>query len=390
MNVVILGLMFSDLSLKAAYEDSKCGVQMATHTFQENLVKGMEQVVNVSVVNVPPIGSFPINYKKIYIKSRNWGTNNHEVGYINLPVIKHFFQEKAIYSNLKQRLIPGDKNVLLVYSLYKPFLQIVNRLKSEQPDLHVCLIQTDAIAGRNGMGKYMTKHSIKEGNELVALAKKCDSFVILTKYIAEPLEIGNRPYIVLECICDENQPENETKDESENICLYTGALEKAYGICDMVDAFKSIPDAQLWICGAGDAEEYIKEAAKEYSNIKFYGFVNKQRVMELRNQCDFLINPRRPEGTYTLYSFPSKTAEYLMSGKPVIMYKLEGIPDDYDPYINYLTGENYADICEELKRIFSSDYKRMKAVALRSREYMLSNKNKSVQAAKILELINNR
>ena len=388
MNVVVLGLMFSELSLKAAYEDSKCGVQMATHTFQENLVNGMEQVVNVSVVNVPPIGSFPINYKKIYIKSRNWGTNNHEVGYINLPVIKHFFQEKAIYSNLKQRLIPGEKNVLLVYSLYKPFLQIINRLKSEQPDLHVCLIQTDAIAGRNGMGKYMTKHSIKEGNELVALAKKCDSFVILTKYIAEPLEIGNRPYIVLECICDENQPENKTKDKSENICLYTGALEKAYGICDMVDAFKSIPDAQLWICGAGDAEEYIKEAAKEYSNIKFYGFVNKQRVMELRNQCDFLINPRRPEGTYTLYSFPSKTAEYLMSGKPVIMYKLEGIPDDYDEYINYLSAENPQRMKEELLTIFSQNYSDLIKVANKARHYMLDNKTKTKQAERIIEFLN--
>lgn len=389
MRVIFLGLLFCDESLENAYKDCKTGVQMAAHTFQKNLIEGLCSISDVNVINISPVGSYPSNYRKLFIKQRSWPLGI-EIGYMNLPLLKHRIQRCRIYKELKKMLDREDINYLLVYSLYEPFLKVVKKIKKDGYQVKVCLIHTDAVPGRNDMPKYMTKEAINRGNRVVSLAKNCDSFVILTKYIAEPLEIGDRPYIVLECICDENQQENKAKDESENICLYTGALEKAYGICDMVDAFKSIPDAQLWICGAGDAEEYIKEATKEYSNIKFYGFVNKQRVMELRNQCDFLINPRRPEGTYTLYSFPSKTAEYLMSGKPVIMYKLEGIPDDYDPYINYLTGENYADIREELKCIFSSDYKRMKAIALRAREYMLSNKNKRVQAAKILKLINNR
>lgn len=388
MRVIFLGLLFCDDSMEDAYKYSRTGVQMATHTFQRNLIEGLSSISDINVINIPPIGSYPSNYSKLFIKQRSW-TNGTEIGYLNLPIIKHRIQKRQVYKELIKKLDRKEINYLLVYSLYEPFLEVVKRIKVEGYQVKVCLIQTDAVPGRNDMPKYMTKEAIKRGNHVVSLAKKCDSFVILTKYIAEPLEIGDRPYIVLECICDENQPENKTKNESENICLYTGALEKAYGICDMVDAFKGIPDAQLWICGAGDAEEYIKEVAKEFKNIKFYGFVNKQKVMELRDQCDFLINPRRPEGTYTLYSFPSKTAEYLMSGKPVIMYKLEGIPDDYDRYINYLTGENYVYIREELKHIFSSDYEKMKVVALKGREYMLSNKNKSVQAAKILELIKN-
>lgn len=388
MTVIFLGLMFSDESLEDAYKYSKAGVQMAAHTFQKNLVEGLRTQSDINVISIPPVGSYPFNYKKLFVEQRRW-LHGIEIGYLNLPFIKHRIQKNHIYNELKKLMDREKLNHLIVYSLYEPFLEVVHKIKLDGYNVKVCLIHTDAVPGRNDMQKYMTKEAIKRGNRVVSLAKECSSFVILTKHIAEPLEIGNRPYIVLECICDESQPKNRRKKISENICLYTGSLEKAYGICDMVDAFKDIPNAQLWICGSGDAEEYIKEAAKKFRNIKYYGFVNKQGVMELRDQCDFLINPRRPDGTYTLYSFPSKTAEYLVSGKPVIMYKLEGIPDDYDPYINYLSGEHYADIREELNRIFSSDYEKMKEIALEGREYMLSNKNKSVQATKILELINN-
>lgn len=388
MAVVFLGLLFCDESLDDAYKYSKAGVQMAAHIFQKNLIEGLCSISDIKVINIPPVGSFPSNYKKLFIKRRSWSIGI-EIGYLNLPLIKRRVQKSHIYKELIKKLDRDNINYLLIYSLYEPFLEVVQKIKMDGYHVKVCLVHTDAVPGRNDMPKYMTKKAIKKGNRVVSLAKKCDSFVVLTKYIAEPLEIGNRPYIVLECVCDENQPENKRKDESDNICLYTGALEKAYGICDMVDAFKNIPNAQLWICGTGDAEKYIKKATKGCTNIKYYGFVNKQMVMELRDQCDFLINPRRPEGTYTLYSFPSKTAEYLMSGKPIIMYKLEGIPDDYDPYINYLTRENPADIREELIQIFSSDYRKLKDVALKGREYMLSNKNKSVQAAKIWDLIKN-
>lgn len=387
MNIIFLGLMFCDLSLNDAYRNSTCGVQIATHTFQENLINGILDLNNLSVINVPPIGSFPIHYKKPYIRKKHWGVNNVEIGFINLPWIKHAEQARRIYSEVLNKLVKGKKNHILVYSLYEPFLIVVNKLKRKGFDIHVCLIQTDAIAGRNGMSKYMTKRSVKEGNRLVSLAKVCDSFVILTKYIAEPLEIGERPYKVIECICNNDQKKNKPKEEVRNICLYTGSIEKAYGICNLVDAFKEIPSAELWICGVGDAEDYIREACSQYHNIRYLGFVSKERVDELRDQCDFLINPRRPDGTYTLYSFPSKTAEYLMSGKPTVMYKLEGIPDDYDQYINYLGKDDIEDIVDELQKIFTEDYGKLKNKAEHAREYMMREKNRNVQARRIVDFL---
>ena len=388
MTVTFLGLLFCDESLKDAYKYSKTGIQMAVHTFQKTLIDGLCSMADVDVINIPPVGSYPFNYKKLFVKQRSW-QKGIEIGYLNLPIIKHKLQIKKIYTILTKKLDKNDMNYLLVYSLYLPFLEVVQKIKADGYPVKVCLIQTDAVPGRNDMPKYMTEKAIKKGNQVVSLAKECDSFVILTKYIAEPLEIGERPHIVIECICDDNQQINKIKDKSENICLYTGTLEKDFGICEMVDAFKNIPAAQLWICGAGNSEEYIRNASAKYENIKFYGYVDRQKVSQLRDECDFLINPRRPTDNYTLYSFPSKTAEYLMSGKPVIMYKLQGIPDDYDAYINYISAKTPEEMGKELESIFNLNYENLKSVAQNGREFISKNKNKNICASKILELMKN-
>ena len=84
----------------------------------------------------------------------------------------------------------------------------------------------------------------------------------------------------------------------------------------------------MWICGRGDTVQETKNVSELYPNIKYLGFVNQAQVQKYRDQSDFLINPRMPNGSYTLYSFPPKMAEYTMSGKTTIMYKLEGAPDE--------------------------------------------------------------
>ena len=98
MTVIFLGLMYSEKSLKDAKANSKRGLQMAPHNFQTTLIKGFEQLedADVTVLNISPVGSYPHNYKKIFIGREVWGRNNIQIGYINLPVIKRFEQEVKI------------------------------------------------------------------------------------------------------------------------------------------------------------------------------------------------------------------------------------------------------------------------------------------------------
>lgn len=387
-NIIFLSLMFSEESLKKAYHDSKCGVQIATHVFQDNIYKGFlaQENVNISIINILPVGSFPLNYRKAVISTKDWNGNT-EIGYFNIPYIKQTQQKYAIEREIRKRIRKGENNVILLYSLYLPFLQAAVKIKKEFRDIRICLIQTDCVDGRNGMQKYYSERVKRRGDKQVRLAKNVDGFIVLTKYLCEPLEVNERPYKVIECICDETQLESYSNNKTGNVCLYTGTLDSCYGIMDLVRAFSQIQNAELWICGDGDAKDFVVKSSNNHMNIKYFGFVDHERMNELRDRCDYLINPRRPDGTYTLYSFPSKTTEYMLSGKPTIMYKLEGIPDEYDEYLLYLSGETPDSISVELASIFSENYSLQLERAKNGREFMLQRKNRRVQTKKILELM---
>ena len=206
--------------------------------------------------------------------------------------------------------------------------------------------------------------------------------------MAEMLEVNERPFCIIECVCDSKQALAKDSEGEKNIVLYAGTLEVEYGILDVARAFINIPTYELWIYGKGEAEESLRELAQKHNNIKVFGFADEKVIEEARDKCSFLINPRRPTGTFTKYSFPSKTAEYMISGKPIIMYKLEGVPDEYDQYVNYLTATDSEGIQKELEAIFSLSYDELRAKALGSREFMLKQKGSEIQALKLLRMLN--
>lgn len=77
----------------------------------------------------------------------------------------------------------------------------------------------------------------------------------------------------------------------------------------------------------------------------------------------------------------------MMTGKPVIMYKLEAIPDGYDKYLNYLKETTPKGIAEEIQLIADSDYSVLKEKAENGREYMLKNKNSKKIGQRIVNFL---
>lgn len=388
MKIIFLGLMFCDKSLEEAHRLCKQGVQMAPHLFEKKLTDGFKACKDVSleIIAVPPIGSYPINYNKIYTPSY-YLEGFTQIGYLNLPYIKRAILIKRIWNELKKNITSEDQIYIIAYSLFEPFLDVLKRVKRKINNAHITILQPDAIPGRNGMIK--SKKMKKIGNRLVFKAKCANDFVFLSEHLKDVIEIDERNYTVVDCLCDPNILPNIEKSRSENIFLYTGTTAKIYGMKNLVDAFKDIPDAKLWICGSGDSDEYIRQVSKLHNNIKHFGYLTQSEVAKLRDKCDFLINPRIPTGTYTKYSFPSKTAEYLMSGKPVVMYHLEGISSEYDEFINYLYATDVNGIRKEICKIIDGDYIKMKDRACQARKFMIEKKSAAYQAEKIINMIKN-
>lgn len=391
MELIFLGLMYSDTLLAEATKASFTALQMAPHTFQKNLLSGLTETeeLSVSTFYVPPMGSFPLHSKKLLVKTeKSAGGKNVGIGYWNLPVMKQAMMRTAIKKLLKSRLRgTGEGTALLIYSLFEPFLDAAVWAKKRYPDLHICVLHTDAVPGRNDMERYMTAEAKRRGDRLVGKAKCADSFAVLTKYLPEVLEAEGRPFAIVECICNFSQNAAPRAKNEKPICLYTGSLAKEFGLFELVEAFKTIENAELWICGNGELGEYLRKTEQTHTGIRFFGFLPQEKLGELRDQASFLINPRRPNGTYTKYSFPSKTAEYMASGKPVVMYKLEGIPDSYDPYLSYLSADTPDGIAAELRALFATDYEALCDKAEQGRSFIRETASPQHRAEQILGLI---
>ncbi len=169
--------------------------------------------------------------------------------------------------------------------------------------------------------------------------------------------------------------------------LYTGTLERDLGIGELLEAFAQMPEYELWVCGQGGMQREVEQAARQFHNIRYYGFVPREKALQLQSSAALLINPRSPKGIFTRYSFPSKTLEYMRSGKPVVCYKLEGIPQDYDPYLCYIRGEGAQAIAQAVRDVLQKSPEDRAAMGQRAQSYVLAAKTPDVQCKRLVAFL---
>lgn len=109
--------------------------------------------------------------------------------------------------------------------------------------------------------------------------------------------------------------------------------------------------------------------------------------MELQKQATVLVNPRQNNEEFSKYSFPSKTMEYLSSGVPVVAYKLDGMPDEYDSYIQYVEDNAIESLKEKLVEVCELSEEERQNLGSAGRAFVLTEKNSTVQVKKIVTLI---
>ena len=137
----------------------------------------------------------------------------------------------------------------------------------------------------------------------------------------------------------------------------------------------------------GDCETEIRQAADQDSRIDFRGQLPRNEILKLQKLATVLVNPRQNNEEFTKYSFPSKTMEYLSSGIPVVAYRLDGVPDEYENYLFYVKEDTVESLAEKLWEICELTPEARKAAGQKGRDFVLSEKNSVVQTAKIIRLM---
>lgn len=401
--MIFLGILFSKEYEEEILKWSNTGLSNATNTFQLNLIDGLNKISTVDIINVLPVGVFPFQYKKLLLMTKKWGEENNkkniQIGSINLPIIKQLIRYKKIKNEINLRIKKTDNvGTIVIYSTYLPFLKAVKKLNK---NTNIVLIVTDLpeYYDLNKVNKIRQVLRKINNNMIYNCLSRVDSFVLLTEQMKIPLNVGNRPYVVIEGMVNVNDLDLNTNYNinthmitDKKVILYTGTLHYQFGIRNLLKAFELIEDSEyeLWICGSGEAENEIRELAHKDRRIKFYGYVTKTEVNKLQRQATILINPRQNEGEYTKYSFPSKTLEYMLSGKPVLMYKLDGIPNEYDEYLYYINDITIEGLKESIINICSKPKDELRKFGAKAQDFVIKEKNNIVQAKRIIDLISTK
>jgi len=364
----------------------------ATNQYQSDLLSGLVAAVqDLEIINVLPVGTWPKHYRKLVLQDRRWkfaGKDCFEVGCVNLPVLKQWIRAKRITSILKSKCRIDQE--VIIYSTYLPFLSAVKNLPA---DVKITLVVTDLPEyydlGRTSFVKRILR---KMNNQLIyECLSRIDRYVLLTERMKEKLPVGGKPYTIVEGIWNRTDEDSrgETDSVDRKIVFYAGTLHKQFGIMNLLEAFSKIEDteAELWLCGSGDCAGEVEKLAREDSRIKYFGYVSSDRVAELRMQATVLVNPRTNEGEYTKYSFPSKTMGYMASGKPVVMYKLDGIPQEYDEYLIYPEGDTVEGLKRALEKVLNMSAVERAAFGARAQRFIVEQKNSTLQVKKILDMV---
>lgn len=401
LDILFLGRLFPKKEEPEIKKKMKSGMADAANALQWNIIDGMEAngCGKLTILNYLPVSSYPSGYEDFYIKEFAFNHKPGEksdinVGYCNLAIMKHIFDIFPFCRKVKKWVKDGEKRkkILFLYSAQPLSLELAKIAKRMDNKVEtVCVIadipEFNTIGDLTGLRKICNDYEVHKTNSLY---RYIDKFVLLTEQMAQRLNISV-PYTVMEGIAPE---ENVEVDESillrfmnEKYILYTGTLNYKFGIGTLLEAFALIPDSdlKLVICGFGEAEKAILES--QDNRIFYLGRVDRKQALALQRNATVLVNPRQNNEEFTKYSFPSKTMEYLASGVPVVAYKLDGIPDEYDKYLNYVADNTPEALATLIAEICSLPEELRLQKGKSAKEFVLSKKNAKTQSKRILDFI---
>lgn len=341
--------------------------------------------INVSTVSALPVTSLNTNIK--FLKSKKNKFENITYNYlpvINIPILKNAVT--VISSFFKTLSLAKEKNSVVVCDILNVSVSIGALWGAKLKRIPTVGIVTDIP-----FFLYSSKKNLNVKINTL-LMNSFDKYVFLTDTMKEVVNCTNKSYTVIEGLVDINMTRSDNLLEnkfSKKVCIYAGGINKIYGIQYLTQAFinADIENCELHIYGEGDFKEELIKICKTHKNVKYFGTMPNDYIVDQQLKATLLINPRPTDQEFVKYSFPSKNMEYMVSGTPILTTVLPGMPKQYYPYVYMIKEENVTSLTNTLKDLLSKPAEELHSFGKSAKEWILKEKNNVIQAKKILDMI---
>lgn len=387
MNILFIGSIYSE-SFKKILTKSNLPLSSAGQTFQTALLSGLDSICTVKVISEFFVPTYP-RFKHSIINSELFSHNelasqDTSISFLNLPGFKKISQLFSYCIKLQKQRQWAD--VVVVYEATSRQLLAPVLIVKKLPKI-VIIPDLPEFMSDNHNPIYLFAKKLDRIIINYAL-KRFDGFVLLSKFMKEKLNIIHNDYILIEGIIKPQHSREPIVKSNEKIVLYTGKIEKWFGLEDLLKAFCQVKgeDKRLWLCGPGDME-LVEKYMEVDSRIEYKGCLSHEEVLEIQKKATILVNPRHSYDAYTLYSFPSKTMEYMASGTPTLMCKLMSIPDEYLKHLYIFEDESIEGFTKKLEECLNLPEDELTRFGKDASEFILNHKNSNIQAYRLVEYI---
>ncbi len=391
MKLLFCGIGSSDDRFRKILNETKTA-PFAQQKLERMMLRGLTDKEGVEILSVLPVQRYPRYPEKVIHGEEDILENKkvQYIGFVNLPVLK---QLTTFFSFAKGVLKWARKNrreerVVLLYGtnpLQVLPLIIVRLFTKVKIVSYVSEIDSLRLLDNQGIIKRIKNRIFVRASSV--LSDALDAYIYVSKYMGNEINKRKKPAIVIEGMVDkEHQCISQQKRKE---IMYAGSLHKRYGIEKLVKAFEGLEQSEykLVIYGDGDFVPELKKIAVKNPQIVYKGTAENEIILKAENEATLLVNPRPSSEKFTIYSFPSKTFEYMLSGTACLITKLGGIPDEYFEYCYTFDEESVESMTNTLKNILSKSNEEHDVLAKKAYNYVIQEKNNYVQMGKIWKFI---
>lgn len=391
-------ILFLGYAVNPAETAHLTGVSVAGNKMQANILKeaSKDKHIKLSVITVFPAAPYPhdkkiwYGYKKIKVVP---GVMASRPGFCNIPVLKQITQILSVYNCAKRHYHIDKDTILLTYNMY-PQTGIPAVWLKRKYGCRICTILADLpvedFKRKTCSVRYLLRKSFSNLTE--KLIRQCDQIAALNEH-AVKIFAPEVPYIIVEGGIPSDTPKSYRRRyalKRKNL-LYSGALTGYSGIMDLIRAMDMVTnqEVELDIYGDGYLEGKIKKAAEHNLRIRYHQSVSNTRMLRIQKQAYALINPRPVDNPVAKVTFPSKIFEYMLSGRPVITTKLNGLSADFLENLYVTESDTPQGMAKEIDKVMSLPEKELSDKAQAAFSFVVDNMTWDKQWGRISDFMKN-